>query len=101
MISPEVFAARLASEPPEKEWQAEWSKKMAEEMRMNAPVDTGALRASIQPTDDGVAVGVRYAAYVEYGTSRTGPQPYAVPAINRLADPAARDAGDRVIRQLT
>jgi HK97 gp10 family phage protein len=101
MISPEVFAARLASEPPEKEWQSEWSKKVADEMRMNAPVDTGALRASIQPTNDGVVVGVRYAAFVEYGTSRTGPQPYAVPAINRLVEPAARDAGDRVIRQLT
>jgi HK97 gp10 family phage protein len=101
MISPEVFAARLASEPPEKEWQAEWSKKMADEMRRNAPTRTGALRASIQPTDDGVEVGVRYGAYVEYGTSRTAPQPFAGPSVARLAEPATRDAGQKVVRSLT
>lgn len=94
------FAAKLATPPREDEWQDEWSERVADEMRTLAPVDTGALRASIQPTGDGVEVGVDYGVYVEYGTSDTAPQPFANPAINRLADPAARDAGDRVIRQL-
>lgn len=101
MISPEVFAARLAREPDEDGWQREWSSKVADEMRPHAPVDTGRLRASIQPSSEGVRVGVPYAGFVEYGTSDTAPQPFAQPAVNRLADPAARDAGDRVIRQLT
>lgn len=101
MISPEAFAARLATEPREDEWQDEWSKKVADEMRSNAPVDTGRLRASIQPSSEGVRVGVDYAGFVEYGTSDTAPQPFAQPSVNRLADRAARDAGQRVIRQLT
>lgn len=102
MISPEVFAVRLASSHDvEDEWQNEWKAKLADEMRNNAPVDTGRLRASIQPSSEGVTVGVDYAGYVEYGTSDTPPQPYAVPAINRLGEPASRDAGERVIRRLT
>jgi HK97 gp10 family phage protein len=101
MISPEVFAARLASEPPEREWQAEWSKKVADEMRSNAPVRTGELRNSVQATDEGAVATAPYAAYVEYGTSRTAPQPFAGPSVNRLAKPAAADAGKRVIETLT
>lgn len=97
------FAARLNQpiELVEEGWQGEWSNKVADEMRVNAPVDTGALRASIQPTSDGVEVGVRYGAFVEYGTSDTAPQPFASPAVNRLSRPAAEDAGRRVIRRLT
>lgn len=51
-----------------------------------APVDTGALRASIHTEMTGetsatVAPGVDYAAAVEYGTARGGPaQPYLTPA---------------------
>ena len=97
------FAARLGSsiEVVEESWQGEWSRKVANEMRALAPTDTGALRASIRTTDDGVTVGVDYAGYVEYGTAHIAPQPFAGPATNRLVRPAAEDAGRRVIRLLT
>jgi HK97 gp10 family phage protein len=97
------FVARLNDSPglAEEGWQGEWSEKVADEMRRNAPVDTGKLRDSIQTTHDGVEVGVPYAGFVEYGTSDTAAHPFAAPAVNRLARPAARDAADRVIRQLT
>lgn len=51
-----------------------------------APVDTGALRNSIQWSMSGplaaiVAVGVNYGVYVEYGTRRMAAQPYFTPAV--------------------
>lgn len=54
-----------------------------------APKRTGALAGSIRVVTSGsglsgaeatVKTGVRYAAYVEYGTSDTAPQPFMVPA---------------------
>lgn len=53
-----------------------------------APVDTGALKASIKGhvSTDGytvrgrVRVGVAYAAYVEFGTERVDKHPHLVPA---------------------
>lgn len=50
-----------------------------------APVDTGALRNSIQTELEGdltahVVVGVEYAEYVEHGTYKMAPQPYLTPA---------------------
>lgn len=95
------FAARLSTPPPEEEWQDEWKGKLAAEMRALAPSRTGALRASIHTTKEGVEVGVDYGAFVEYGTSDTAPQPFAGPSVNRLIRPATKDAGDRIIRQLT
>ena len=96
-----AFAAVLKSPVIEEPWVDEWSEKVAAEMRQNVPVDTGTLRDSIQVTDDGVDVTAPYAAFVEYGTSDTAPQPYAGPAVNKLIRPAAEDLGDRVLRQLT
>jgi HK97 gp10 family phage protein len=58
-----------------------------------SPVDTGALRASIhvaagdtQTSRKVVAGGgaVDYAAYVEYGTSRSPAQPYMTPAARAI-----------------
>jgi HK97 gp10 family phage protein len=97
------FASRLGSpiEAVEESWQNEWSRKVADEMRRNAPVRTGALRDSIRETNDGVEVGVPYGGFVEYGTSDTAPQPFVGPAVNRLIRPSAEDAGRRVIRLLT
>lgn len=56
-----------------------------------APVDTGAMRASINTTFHGgafrpsaeVRPGVNYAIYVEMGTSRMAAQPFLFPALDR------------------
>lgn len=53
--------------------------------KVRAPVDTGALRNSIQgsmtgDTEGQVATGVNYAGYVEYGTRHAAAQPYLTPA---------------------
>lgn len=55
--------------------------------KVSAPVDTGALKASIQATTTGeldaeVAVGVEYGVYVELGTVKAGAQPYLGPAVD-------------------
>lgn len=55
-------------------------------MKGVVPVDTGKLRDSIKKEGDGLNVtvgprGVDYAAYVEYGTSRSPAQPYVRPTI--------------------
>lgn len=97
------FAARLHNTPDPSfvsEWREEWSQKVADDMRRLAPVATGALRASIHPDAEGVSVGVAYAAYVEYGTADTAPQPFVNPAIEGRIRPAADDAGRRVLQQL-
>lgn len=52
------------------------------------PVDTGRLRNSIthgadmSDTTAYIGTNVEYAAYVEYGTSKTPAQPYLKPAVN-------------------
>lgn len=63
---------------------------IADVARQLAPVDTGALRGSIRVEDGAHALarrvvaggtdGVDYAAYVEYGTSRSAAQPFMTPA---------------------
>lgn len=50
-----------------------------------APIDTGALRSSIQASPESekswvIAVGVEYGKSVEFGTSRQAAQPYLTPA---------------------
>jgi HK97 gp10 family phage protein len=95
------FAARLNLPIIEEPWQEEWSRKVADDMRSLAPVDTGALRDSIDETSNGVEVGVDYGVYVEYGTAHNAPQPFTVPAISRNIKSAAADAGRLVVRQLT
>ncbi|MFC0623233.1 HK97-gp10 family putative phage morphogenesis protein [Kribbella deserti] len=52
-----------------------------------APVDTGNLRNSISSDvsvlSAEIGPTVEYGAYVEFGTSRMGPQPYLNPALYR------------------
>jgi HK97 gp10 family phage protein len=59
---------------------------IADLARQLAPVDTGALRASIT-VEDGphaqarrVVAGMPYAAFQEFGTSTSAARPYATPA---------------------
>lgn len=63
-----------------------------------APVLTGALREGIVVEASGLSASVvstiRYADYVEYGTSDTAPQPYMRPAADLAPGPLADDLGD-------
>lgn len=56
---------------------------------MLVPVDTGALKASIQTEQTGdlsaaVTAGMDYAQHVEYGTTRAPAQPYMTPAADAV-----------------
>lgn len=76
--------------------------------RTRAPVDTGFLRSSIRMRNAKsgqrntvsveVTASAHYAVYVEYGTSRMGPQPYMAPAADRVmptfAEAVSRIGGD-------
>jgi HK97 gp10 family phage protein len=82
--------------------------------KAKAPVDTGALRASIytdcagqqsgepgnaplpKPKGDDAHVGpsMDYALYVEFGTRRAGAQPYLVPAVRETEDQLAQVWGN-------
>lgn len=68
----------------------EGARVVCESAKEMCPVDTGALRASINvtETDNGalVSADTNYAAYVEFGTSKTAPQPYLVPALLQNRD---------------
>ncbi len=52
------------------------------------PVDTGALRANVSTQVSGesgtVTWGQEYAAYVEMGTYKMAPQPFAGPAVDQV-----------------
>lgn len=64
--------------------------------KMLCPVDTGRLRNSITHTVDVagqkayVGTNVEYAAYVEFGTSKTRAQPYIQPAVYNHTDEYGR-----------
>jgi HK97 gp10 family phage protein len=60
------------------------------EAKMRAPVDTGALRASIHSEEEGpvtwiVADGVEYGIHQELGTWKMAAQPFMVPALEAVA----------------
>lgn len=65
--------------------------RIATDARSRAPVDTGALRSSIESVSveagksAEVQVGVEYGAYVEYGTYKMAAQPYLSPAFEAHA----------------
>ena len=68
---------------------AEETKDVADDMRKHAPRDTGELAESIQTEIGGdgltgtAAATARHATFVEYGTSDTPEQPFAMPAAMR------------------
>lgn len=64
----------------------EFADEVVEHMKGVVPVDTGALRDSIEKKTEGDSVtvgprGIEYAEFVEYGTSRGPAQPYVRPTI--------------------
>lgn len=85
MITLPQLVAELATEAVAVEAKAEAAQRIASEVgadsaRSFAPVDTGTLRDSIQVDENGYSSDVRYAAFVEFGTSDTAPQPYIAPS---------------------
>jgi HK97 gp10 family phage protein len=71
--------------------------------KTKAPVDTGALRTSIQAQPETelswvVGPGVDYAIYVEYGTVHMVPQPYMTPAAEQLRGPFIQRMNDAMER---
>ena len=78
--------------------------------KRNAPIITGALRASGRmerggPTSylvmfGGAGTGVNYAAAVEYGSGRAGPKPYLRPAVMKNVPNAKREIERMVKRSL-
>ena len=73
--------------------QAAITDRTADEVRANLPVDTGALRASVQVVTPGgagparlarrVVVGAEYAEFVEFGTPLMPARPVFVSAVRR------------------
>lgn len=65
--------------------------RIAVTARSLAPVDTGALRGSIESVSvergysADVIAGAEYAAYVEYGTYKMAAQPFLTPAVDQHA----------------
>lgn len=69
------------------------------QMKAMTPVDTGRLRGSetIQSSPGRYVVGpvgVPYAAYVEFGTSRMRAQPYVRPAVQQYLDTLGAKVAD-------
>ena len=57
------------------------------EAKLNAPVDTGMLRASITSTGSGseyeIGTNIEYAPFVEFGTRYMAAQPFLFPAFEK------------------
>lgn len=68
----------------------EAGENVAQRARNSCPVDTGRLRESIEVSGEGntavVSANTEYAAYVEFGTSKSAPQPYLVPSLINNSD---------------
>jgi len=103
--SSEVYhlAADLAAAPAKVEAKgvravAKSARELRRDAQRFAPVLTGALREGIEVQAHGLTASVvstvRYADYVEYGTSDTAPQPYMRPAADLAGGPLADDLGD-------
>lgn len=73
--------------------------------KVRAPVDTGALKASIAGKMIGeltgeIVCGVEYGIYQELGTTRMGAQPFLTPAVEAIKEPFFQAIGAAVKREL-
>lgn len=59
-------------------------KSIADKMRQIVPVKSGALKASITVTNNGIEVKKEYAGKIEYGTPNTAAQPFIRPGIKQF-----------------
>jgi HK97 gp10 family phage protein len=80
-LAPDVVAERVSQAIAKTAFDIEADGKAL------CPVDTGFLRSSISstiaPLEAEIGPTADYGAYVEYGTSRAGPQPYMTPSFDR------------------
>jgi len=82
--------------------------RVERDAKINAPVDTGRLRASISTRlieEDGntiaeVGSSVEYAPMVEYGTSKKAARPFLFPAYNQNKDKIRKDIAAAVRKSL-
>ena len=75
------------------------------EAKQNCPVDTGALRQSIQTRQTGdttivVSPQKNYAGYVEFGTKNMEAQPYMGPAWDKHKEGLAKDVTSEIKKVL-
>lgn len=65
------------------------TQQIADEIRRNAPVDTGELQNSIQAVEGGIEIDSDHWAPVEYGNRKNGvaPNPFIRPAVNKPRRP--------------
>ena len=87
------------------DWENDWGKKWADEMRARVPVDSGDLRDSIEHVEAGGTApgGIHfgkafYWRFLEYGTSKMSPRPFVRPSMKVIRTPARKDAGERAVR---
>lgn len=82
--------------------------RVERDAKINAPVDTGRMRASITTRlteEDGntiaeVGTNVSYAPMVEYGTSKKAARPFLFPAYNQNKDKIRKDIAAAVKKSL-
>jgi len=82
--------------------------RVERDAKINAPVDTGRMRASITTRlikEDGnpvaeVGTNVSYAPLVEYGTSKKAARPFLFPAYNQNKDKIRKDIAAAVKKSL-
>lgn len=73
--------------------------------KVRAPVDTGALKASIQgkmigPLTGEIVCGVSYGIFQEYGTVNQAGAPFLTPAVEMMREPFVKAIGAVVERTL-
>lgn len=59
----------------------------------NVPVDTGELRSSIKETKEGIEVGAKHGAPVEYGTFKMPARPFIRPAYEAMKEHVSENLG--------
>lgn len=102
-----TFAQKLAltaslTDEMADDWQSEHGEKWASEMRSSVPTGPGVpvhLKDSIRQVEPGgISMGDAYWwRFLEYGTSKMGPQPFIKPAMKRIRTPARKDAAQRAV----
>lgn len=104
-IDTSEFAAAMAAKQAElkkaiHEGVAKGGQIVRDEAKSLAPVDTGALRASISKRTDGnvchVGTNVEYAPYQEYGTYKMKAQPFLIPALWFKYEDVVKEVSDRI-----